>query len=133
MRVIIAGGRSFNDRSMVDATMAMIVSQMKWEISTIISGGASGADTLGEEWARSHAIPIERYEAQWRVPIHHADGTVGYEIDRTAGVKRNEQMACVADALVAFPGGRGTADMVKRAHKHGLRIYNVCDLQISLL
>ena len=74
-------------------------------LTLVISGGACGADTLGAEWAKAHGIPCEVYMADWE------------GLGRKAGPIRNQRMLDEGkpDIVVAFPVGRGTADMVRRA------------------
>ena len=109
MRLIIAGGRDYKftqeDINWLDSIAA------ENEIEFVISGGASGADECGESWARSRDIPMTIVNADWT--------TYG----KAAGPLRNERMALGADAVALFPGGRGTADMKRRAIKHGLKVF----------
>jgi hypothetical protein len=107
LKCIIAGGRTFKDFDEVCTAMALLEPQP----TTIISGGAKGADALGEEWARQRNIPVERYEADW-------GGIYG----RAAGPLRNTKMAEAGDVLVAFWDGqsRGTKDMITKAMRAGL-------------
>ena len=78
-------------------------------VTIIISGCARGADTLGIEWAEARGIEVGRFPADW--------DTHG----RAAGPIRNQRMLDEGkpDLVVAFPGGRGTADMVRRARARG--------------
>lgn len=77
----------------------------------LIAGGASGADTLVKTLARTFRVTLEEYPADWK--------TYG----RAAGPMRNQRMLDEGkpDAVLAMPGGRGTADMVRRAEKAGIR------------
>lgn len=79
-------------------------------VTVIVSGCARGADTLGIEWAEANGIEVARFPADW-----HTHG-------RAAGPIRNQQMLDEGklDLVVAFPGGRGTADMVRRAKAAGI-------------
>lgn len=106
MKVIIAGGRDykFTDRDKLYLDLHHHL------IDEVVSGGASGADEQGEEWARSKNIPVKIFPADWK--------THG----RAAGPIRNREMAWYADALIAFPGGRGTENMIKTATKLGLQV-----------
>jgi hypothetical protein len=107
MRCIIAGGRDF------------VPSYLHWErldklhekinITVVISGTARGADTFGEQWAIQNHIPVEKYPAQWR------------KYGKSAGYRRNVDMAMVADAVILFPGGRGTWHMANIAKERGLQ------------
>ena len=108
MKVIIAGGRTFDNYELIEQTMA----ELDFDVDYVISGGAYGADSLGERWAENHNIPVQRYPAQWN------------KYGRRAGVIRNRHMALVGDYLVAFWDGesKGTKimiDMMKERGKHG--------------
>ena len=111
MRIIIAGSRSFTDRHLLYQKMdALVVRQ--GGIVTVISGTAKGADRLGEEWGRYRGYPVERYPADWEA------------YGKSAGYRRNEEMAEVADACVVFWDGesRGAKHMIGIARKHGLSL-----------
>jgi hypothetical protein len=79
----------------------------------VVSGTARGIDSLGEAWAAVHNIAVKRFPAKWK------------ELGKSAGFKRNEQMAKYGDALVAIWDGksRGTMHMINLAKKHGLTVY----------
>ena len=102
MRVIVCGGRDFDDRDSAFAALDRLHAETP--ITLVVHGGARGADTMAGEWAVARSISVEVYAADWQ---RHR---------RSAGPKRNQQMADAgADLCVAFPGGKGTADMVRRA------------------
>lgn len=109
MRTIIAGSRTVTDFAVVEEA----VRASGFEPSVVISGGAAGADRLGEIWASQNDVPLELWLADWR-----KDG-------KLAGILRNEKMAVVAEALIAVWDGtsRGTADMIRRAQSRGLAVY----------
>lgn len=96
--------------------------------TVVLSGKARGADTLGEEWAARHGVPVEDYPALWddldvpgAIVRTRQDGS---QYNIVAGHQRNEQMAMAAEALVAIVAGTGgTADMLSRARLHKLLIY----------
>lgn len=79
----------------------------------IISGHASGADTLGERYAQEKGFKIETYPADWD------------KYGKAAGPKRNEQMANIANALIAFwdRKSKGTKSMINLAKKKGLQVF----------
>jgi len=110
MKLIVAGGRGYHLTQADYLRLNEI--HVKTRILTLVSGGASGADADGEEWARRLYIPIRRFPADWK-----AHG-------KAAGPIRNRQMAEYADAVVLFPGGRGTENMYQEAKKAGLEIYD---------
>lgn len=82
-------------------------------ITTVISGGARGADAHGEALAVYLDVPCERYPADWD------------KHGRRAGLIRNAEMAKIADALLAVWDGksRGTLHMINQARKRGLRVH----------
>jgi hypothetical protein len=109
MRVLVTGGRFFSDWKLMDKVMSKI------SITTLIEGGARGADWLAHLWAASRNIPIVTYNADWK------------KHKKAAGAIRNSQMLSEGkpDLVVAFPGGKGTSDMVKKAKKAGVDVLEV--------
>ena len=104
MHIIIAGCRYFNDYSKVEKEVMNYIGPFIGKIDIeIISGGATGADALGD---------LKIIPADWK--------TYG----RSAGPRRNEQMARIAGTLIAFWDGksRGTKNMIDTARKLGLRV-----------
>lgn len=111
-RVIIAGGRDFNDYELLKKTMdALLVNKINYDI-VVVCGKARGADTLGEQYAKSRGYKVDYYPADWN------------RYGRSAGFIRNEQMAQNADALVAFWDGesRGTKSMIEIANRYRLQV-----------
>ncbi|MCD0166806.1 DUF2493 domain-containing protein [Deinococcus sp. 12RED42] len=109
MRVIVCGGRDYDDHLTMHEAVAAWVAQYGWP-TEIVSGAAPGADALGEEWAQENAVPVRRFPADW--------GAHG----RRAGPLRNAQLASHADGCIALPGARGTADMVRQARAAGIPV-----------
>lgn len=103
-RVLVCGGRDYCDQSMVFGVLDMLAEEQV--INAVIQGDCpTGADKLARMWAISRNHHLDRYPADWS-----AHG-------RAAGPIRNQQM--IDDGrptlIVAFKGGRGTEDMVRRA------------------
>lgn len=113
-RVLIYGGRDFvGEQRHVDLLDLLLDDWEPGEL-TVISGAARGADTFGEEWAKSKGHRIERYPADWK--------THG----KAAGHIRNQQMLdSGVDYAIQFPGGNGTADMRRRLDKAGVNVWEV--------
>jgi len=111
MQVIVAGSRSFTDYSLLERKLTHLFSRCASSIG-IVSGMARGADRLGERYAAQHGMRITRFPADWD------------RYGKSAGYRRNSEMAQFADALVAFWDGRsrGTGHMIDLAHEHGLRV-----------
>jgi predicted Rossmann-fold nucleotide-binding protein len=84
-------------------------------IEVVIHGGARGADRAAGEWALKRGIPIQRFPADWD------------RYGKAAGHLRNTQMLVEGnpDLVIAFPGGVGTADMVRQAGEHGVKVHRV--------
>ena len=110
MKTIIAGGRDFTDYELVKESMAQFLEGPPFVISEVVSGGATGADSLGERWAKDNEIPVRVFPADWA------------RFHRGAGPIRNAEMAEYADALIVFWDGksRGTKNMLSTAKKQGL-------------
>lgn len=111
MRVLVCGGRDYADKDKAFAVLDEI------KPTFIIEGGAKGADTLAWLWRRRN-LPSECHltiEARW-----DRDG-------KAAGPIRNQRMLDegAPDLVVAFPGGRGTSDMVRRAKRAGVKVIEV--------
>jgi hypothetical protein len=108
MRVLVCGGRDFLDRDCLFVELDAL--RLSRGVTVIISGCARGADTLGLEWAKARGIEVARFPADWE------------KHRRAAGPIRNQQMLDEGrpDLVIAFPGGRGTADMVGRATAAGI-------------
>lgn len=113
MKVIIAGSRTIADIVAVERA----VKSSGFKVTVVFSGMARGVDTLAVRYARSRGLPIERFYAPWK----DKDGV----LDRTAGFKRNAQMAALADALVVVWDGksRGTKDMIDRMYALGKPVF----------
>lgn len=113
MKVIIAGGRYFYDYEKLCQYCDKVL-QNQFNIE-IVSGGAKGADSLGEKYAKERNFEMVRFPAAWS------------KFGRRAGVIRNAEMANYATILIAFWDGksRGTKSMINLAKRNGLIIY-VC-------
>lgn len=113
MRVLVCGGRAYGNAGRVNQTLFSIAACDG--IDVIIHGGAKGADTLAGEWARGHGgiTCIVEYP-DWN------------RFGPAAGHERNRKMLTHKPWLVvAFPGGRGTADMVQQAKAAGINVMEV--------
>ncbi len=114
MRVLICGGRDFADfESLYNKLETFHTSEGK--ISEVCHGGAAGADTAAGIWAKDENIPIKVYKANWK------------KHGKAAGPIRNQQMLdeFKPDAVIAFAGGKGTADMIRRAELNGVKVYRM--------
>lgn len=110
MKLLVCGGRSYYD----DKRIASVLSGIVGPESIIIHGGAQGADTLAGLWATSQGIHTASVRALWTTH------------ERRAGPARNAAMLLLApDLCVAFPGGSGTADMVRQCREQGVPVMEV--------
>jgi hypothetical protein len=116
MIILVCGGRGFDDHLMVHNVLHLTGA------TTILEGGASGADELARNWAAHNEVPCITIPARWD------------EEGRAAGPIRNQRMLDLHEIslVVAFPGGRGTSDMVRRARRRRLEILHVTRENISV-
>ena len=113
MRLCVCGGRNYFNREKVYDVLDYAYARKPF---TLISGGASGADTLGIKWAIENGAAYEVFPANWK--LH----------GRSAGPIRNLVMISHGiDVLIAFPGGRGTDHMVSECTKKGIKVLRVVD------
>lgn len=120
-RIIIAGGRDFVFISMLEESLDEYIEKLSEDAKrriTIISGGAVGADTLGERYAKERGYSLIQFPANWD------------KYGKRAGYIRNAEMAkyAVADGsygvLFAFWDceSKGTKNMIETAEKYGLEV-----------
>jgi predicted Rossmann-fold nucleotide-binding protein len=140
MKILVCGGREFGDMGgryqddpvrlerkkeyeFVMRTLDRIVQERtgtpndkEWlPVCTIIQGGARGADAAAADWAVVNWTGFQQYDADWK------------KHGKSAGSIRNQKMLFESqpDLVVAFPGGRGTADMVAKAKRAGVEVIEV--------
>ena len=104
-KIIIAGSRGFDNYSYLKRRMNLLLHEKtKTHEIIIVSGGAKGADSLGEKYARLKGYEVERFIPDW--------GKYG----KPAGPIRNSEMAKYADAAVVFWDGKSTGsnDMINK-------------------
>ena len=128
VRVIIAGGREFNDFKRLSQTCDKVISGYYNDDTniTIISGNAKGTDRLGESYARMKGYNLQIFPADW------------FKYGRKAGIIRNAQMAEYATSdnatgvLIAFWNGKskGTGNMIDIARSRDMSVYiDICDYE----
>lgn len=113
MRVLVCGGRDYNDIDRVCQVLEKLHSEAG--IDAIIEGGANGADKLAKHWASHQLVPVETFWADWE-----NQGSF-------AGPARNQRMLDEGrpDLVLAFPGGKGTADMCRKARRAGVEVVEI--------
>jgi YspA, cpYpsA-related SLOG family len=110
--VLVGGGRDYTDKA---ALWSVLDAVGPPEITAIISGMARGADSLAAEWAIRFGFLLHKFPADW---AKHG---------RFAGPIRNQEMIDEGkpDLVIAFAGGKGTADMVRRARLAGIKVMEI--------
>ena len=113
-RILVCGGREYADKAKVYQTLDALLSDNP-SVLHIIHGAARGADSLAAAWASSRGIAATAYPAKW--DIH----------GRSAGFVRNTQMLQEGQPhlVVAFPGGAGTAMMIRIARSAGVTVKEI--------
>lgn len=109
-RVVVTGGRDHPDRTYVWA--ALTAAHAAHPIVLVITGGATGVDDFAGQWARVNKIELVVHPADWK------------QHGRRAGPLRNQLILDThhPDVVLAFHGGRGTTDMVRRAKRAGIPV-----------
>jgi len=106
MRVIVAGSRDVVNTSNVFNRLSLST----FDITEVVCGGARGVDSIGRQWAKEAGIPVKMFPAYWD------------KYGKSAGYRRNVDMAKYADALIAIWDGesRGTKHMIDIANEKGI-------------
>jgi len=101
--LIVCGGRAFDAKDFLWAKLDHIHATKP--ILTIIHGEARGADTLAKQWAMARHVQCVGFPARWD------------DFGVAAGAIRNSEMLKYSgvSGVIAFPGGRGTQDMITKA------------------
>jgi hypothetical protein len=140
-KILVCGGRNYGNMNVHKDTLEFFIRKSqyqtvfykleclcldrKWHtedeyrmpVVEIVSGMATGADNAAVDWATTNWLKVHEFPADWK---KHGKG---------AGPIRNQQMIDEGkpNLVVAFPGGNGTADMVRRAKKAGIEVIEVTD------
>lgn len=146
MRVLVCGGRDYSDTHTMTIILVPLFlfglnrsnqlrEEAQMEDDVIIQGGATGADRMARDFAKANDIRCEQYDADWDnmdakpcVPRKRKDGSI---YNAAAGGIRNQRMLDEGkpDVVIAFPGGTGTADMVRRARAAGVGVIEIAARQ----
>lgn len=140
--ILVCGGRKYNDREALFLALDGIVSDFYLPTPhgedlprgfdlRIVNGGASGADKLATEWAKSRCWTFKEYPAQWDdievkgAVIRTRPGGKKYNV--LAGHWRNRKMLNEEkiDLVLAAPGGTGTANMCRIAEEAGIEVRKI--------
>ena len=109
VKVLVCGGRDYDDYFTISHELD------SHRPTLVITGGAVGADHRAGVWAERNGVPLCIFPPHW--------GTYGNK----AGPLRNSWMLEFGkpDLVLAFPGGKGTADMVRQARRAGIEVREV--------
>jgi len=113
VRVLVCGGRDYSDEATLNSTLSELHRDIGFH--TLVHGDASGADRLAGLWANANGkVKVETYPANWS------------KHGKSAGPKRNALMlSSDIDLVVAFSGGRGTSDMIRKAKAAGVQVLEI--------
>lgn len=132
-RVLVCGGRNYGivpprtpQAKMAEAEALATKQRARLEavldaaaerlgLSVVIEGEQTGADALSKRWAEQRGITVCPFPADWN------------RYGKTAGPLRNGRMLAEGkpDVVIAFPGGFGTWDMVKKAQAAKVRVHRI--------
>ncbi len=106
MKIAVVGSRNFQDYTLLKNTLK------NFDINQIISGGARGADTLAEDYAREKHIPVKIFYPDWQ------------KFGKAAGFIRNKDIVKNSDMVIAFWDGqsRGTRSSIELAKQYGKNV-----------
>lgn len=109
MRVLVCGGRDYTDQDAIRRRLAEL--RDAHPDAVVIHGAAPGADSWAGYIAGTLGLVVEVHSANWA------------KYGKSAGPIRNQEMLdSGVDLVIAFPGGRGTQDMVSRAQIAGVEV-----------
>jgi hypothetical protein len=113
MRVLVCGGRAFNNPTLLFATLDRLHRERNF--SVVIHGASRGADRLAGDWALHHHIPIISFPARWS------------DLGNRAGPVRNLLMLKEGrpELVVAFRGGHGTFHMTEIAERADVEVMRI--------
>lgn len=113
MKVIIAGSRYYPGYFKSEHLAILEKFKVELPITTVIAGGCRGVDKNAIIWAKNNNLPFIEMAADWD---HYG---------KAAGPMRNHEMAKLANAVILFPGGLGTANMFLIAKSKNLPIFTI--------
>lgn len=116
--VAVTGGRTYSNWTVVHRELFSLIDGIEnvHDWPHILVGDAQGADKLVRETCKSLGIAYDVFYADW------------HKWGKAAGPKRNQEIIdCEPQLLIAFPGGRGTADMISRAECDKIEIRKILE------
>lgn len=113
-RYLVCGGRDYSDWQFMRKKLKVLL-EKDW-MFILVHGDCKGADRLAVGWAKACELIVEAYPADWA------------KYGRAAGAIRNQEMLDSGiDGVIAFPGGKGTANMIKIAIQAGVPVWDLRD------
>lgn len=116
--LVVTGGRNYKDFDRVAAEIEKVV--FEYQIDGLAHGSAQGADAMAKKWwedkgSRHGVEEMREFKADWK-----ADG-------KAAGPRRNKAMLerIRPRVVLAFPGGRGTANCVAIAKSMNIPVIEI--------
>lgn len=110
--IAIVGSRTFEDYATLESKTDALVRHVEFAgdelVYRIVSGGAKGADSLGEVYATDKRYLFKSFHPDW------SEGKLG-------GMSRNTTIVDNCDYVIAFWDGRstGTKDTIEKAKRAG--------------
>jgi len=138
VRVIIAGGRDFEDYHFLEKSVFSVVRDFNIQDIEFISGGAKGADYHGEIFCRTHqGKPPKMFRPEY---VNAEERSDHMKHNKLAPLRRNRVMAeyAAGGILIAFlkkrvapnergggqwQTGGGTWNMINNALAHEMNLY----------
>jgi predicted Rossmann-fold nucleotide-binding protein len=111
VRVIVCGGRNYYNADTIGKAMANAAPGKH----TLVHGAQTGADTVAADIAKARGWTVEP----------HPPNVERYGSPAAFHIRNADMIEAGADILLAFPGGAGTASMVRRARKAGIHVREV--------
>lgn len=105
IKIAVIGSRSFDDYELLARSIKETMG--RYEVATVVSGGAKGADSLAERYAAENNLQTMILKPDWK------------KFGRGAGVIRNKDIVENADYVLAFWDGssKGTQNSIDHARK----------------
>lgn len=112
IKVAVAGSRDFQDYDLLKKVLNHELSEYASEEVEIVSGGAVGADSLGERYQKEYGCALKRFLPDWD------------RFGDSAGHRRNADMAYYADWVICFWDGqsKGTKGMIETSKRAGKKV-----------
>ena len=107
MKLAIVGGRDFKCYEVLTTWANSIFYMLSTDSKIVVSGGATGADSLAKKYTDEHIVEYKEFPADWDA------------YGKAAGFIRNQQIVDECDMVLAFWDGKskGTQDTINKAKK----------------